>query len=87
MVYKSLNGLAPHTCATSSKNATLCSHSLCNTKTTLTLSLKRTGNRQKCFSYRGAKIWNSLSTESKQAPSMNISKQTFNFSRIFNIVV
>ena len=77
MVYKSPNGLAPqYLCDFFTKNSSQSIHSLRNTETDLRLPLKRTSNGQKCFSYRGAKLWNSLSTESKQAPSLNIFKQS-----------
>ena len=76
MVYNSLNGLSPqHLCDLLAKNSTFSSHSFRNTKTDLRLPLKRTRNGQKCFSFRGAKLWNSLSAESKQAPSLTIFKQ------------
>ena len=42
------------------KNSTFSSHSLRNTETDLRLPLKRASCGQKCLSYRGAKLWNSL---------------------------
>ena len=39
--------------------------------TDLWLPKKRTSNGQKCFSFRGAKLWNGLTAESKQASSLN----------------
>ena len=77
MVYKSLNGLAPqYLFDFFTRNSTLSSHCFGNTETDFRLPLKRTSNGQKCFSYRGAKLWNSLSAESKHAPSLNIFKQS-----------
>ena len=42
--------------------------------TDLRLPLKSSPTGQKCFSFRGAKIWNSLSTEVKQASSLDAFK-------------
>ena len=46
---------------------------LCYTLSTyieLRLPKKRSANGQKCFSFRGAKLWNSLPAESKKASSL-----------------
>ena len=76
MVYKSINGLAPQYMSNLfTRNSTLSSRNLRNTKTDLKLPKKTTANGQKCFSYRGAKLWNSLSAEIKQAPSIAVFKQ------------
>ena len=45
------------------------------TETDLRLPKKRSANGQKCFSFRGAKIWNSLPAESKTASSLNSFKK------------
>ena len=53
-----------------------CLHNPCVTfsqrapSTDLRLPLKKSSNGQKSFSYRGAKLWNSHSAESKQASSL-----------------
>ena len=39
------------------------------------LPLLKTINGQKAFSFRGAKIWNSLEKETKSAPSLKIFKK------------
>ena len=76
MVYKSINGLAPRYMSNLfSRNSTCSSRSLRNTKTDLRLSKKTSANGQKYFSYRGAKLWNSLPAETKQAPSIAVFKQ------------
>ena len=76
MVYKSINGLAPQYMSNLfTRNSTRSSRNLRNTKTDLKLPKKTTANGQKCFSYRGAKLWNSLSAEIKQAPSIAVFKQ------------
>ena len=76
MVFKSLNGLAPqYLCNLFTKNSECSSRSLRNTETDLRLPMKKTANGQKCFSFRGAKLWNGLSAESKQASSLSLFKQ------------
>ncbi len=65
MVFKSLNGLAHNTCVTFSQkiqNAPPVA-SVCTTKIDLRLPIKKTANGQKCFTFRGAKLWNGLSAE------------------------
>ena len=66
LTYKSLNSLAP---AYMRKLFTQYSdeseRSLRSTETDLRLPLLKTANGQKAFSYRGAKLWNSLPREAK----------------------
>ena len=72
MVFKSLHDLAPEYLRSLFTRNSQCSvHALRNTVTDLKLPRKNSANGQKCFSYRGAKLWNSLSAESKQASSLN----------------
>ena len=76
MVFKSLNGLAPrYLCNLFTKNSECSSHSLRNTETDLKLPMKKTTNGQKCFSFRGAKLCNSLPAEPKQAFSLSSFKK------------
>ena len=49
--------------------------SLRSTETDLRLPLLKTANGQKAFSYRGAKLWNSLEREAKLAPSLKSFKE------------
>ena len=71
MVYKSLRDLAPqYLCNLFTKTSACSSRSLRNTETDLRLPKKRSANGQKCFSFRGAKLWNSLPAESKKASSL-----------------
>ena len=71
MVFKSLKELAPqYLCDLFTRNSLCSSYSLRNTVTDLRLQMKKSANGQKCFSYRGAKLWNSLSAEPKQAISV-----------------
>ena len=68
MVFKSLKELAPqYLCNLFTKNSECSSRSLRNTETDLRLPKKKSANGQKCFSFRGAKLWNSLPAESKMA--------------------
>ena len=77
MVFKSLNQLPPeYLCGLFTRNSLCSSYSLRNTGTDLRLPKKRSSNGQRCFSYRGAKLWNGLSAESKQATSLNSFKKT-----------
>ena len=75
MVYKSLNGLAPQYMRNLfTRNSACNSRSLRNSATDLRLPMKRSANGQKCFSFRGAKLWNSLLAETKQASSIDTFK-------------
>ena len=77
MVFKSLNELAPqYLCDLFTRKSLYSSYSRLNTGTDLRLPMKRSTNGQKCFSYRGAKLWTSLSAESKQATSLYSFKKT-----------
>ena len=77
MVFKSLNQLAPeYLCGLFTRNSLCSSYSLRNTGTDLRLPKKRSSNGQRCFSYRGTKLWNGLSAESKQATSLYSFKKT-----------
>ena len=67
MVFKSLNELAPrYLCNLFTKNSQCSSRNLRNTS----------ANGQKCFSFRGAKLWNSLPAESEKASSLNSFKNS-----------
>ena len=68
MVFKSLNDLAPqYLCNLFTKSSACSSRNLRNTETDLKLPKKNSANGQKCFSFRGAKLWNSLPAESRTA--------------------
>ena len=72
MVFKSLHELAPeYLCCLFTSNTQFASHNLRNTATDLKLPKIKSTNGQNCFSYRGAKLWNSLPAESKQASSLS----------------
>ena len=71
MVFKSVNGLSPQYLSelfvTSSTNAC---YNLRRTTTDLRLPKKLSSNGQKSFSFRGAALWISLPSESKQASNL-----------------
>ena len=69
-IFKCLNSIASkYLCNIFTKNTVNATRSLRNTNTDLRLPLKSSPNGQKCFSIRGAKCWNALSTETKQTTS------------------
>ena len=77
MVFKSLNELAPQCLSSLFKRNSQCStRCLRNTETDMRVPKKTSVNSQKCLSFRGAKLWNSLSAESKQASSLNSLKKS-----------
>ena len=77
MAFKSLSDLAPqYLCNLFTKNSACSSRSLRNTETDLRLPKKRSAYGQKCFSFRGAKVWNSLPAESKKASSLGSFKKS-----------
>ena len=85
MVYKSINGLSPQYMGNHFIRNFICnSLSLRNTATDLRLPKKTSANRQKCFSYRGAKLWNNLPAETKQASSMTVFKHCFKIGWAFS---
>ena len=67
MVYKSVNGLAPHIFTRNSENS---SYELRSTATDLLIPKRNTASGQKGFSFRGSKLWNSLSADIKSAPTL-----------------
>ena len=72
MVYKSMNSKAPpYMSEMLTRNSQDATRQQRNTNTDLRLPKKRTCNGQKSFSFRGAKLWNSLNTEAKLATSLN----------------
>jgi len=76
MVFKSLNELAPpYLCSIFIKNSQSTSYRLCNTSTDLRLPKIGTENGKNSFWFMGAKLWNSLSANCKQAASLSTFKQ------------
>ena len=70
-VYKSLHGLAPEYMQSMfMKLSEYSSRSLRNTNTDLRIPSFTTSYGQRSFSYRGANVWNKLSTEIKNASSL-----------------
>ena len=76
LTYKSLNSLAPaYMRKLFTKYSDDSERSLHSKETDLRLPLLKTANGQKAFSYRGAKLWNSLPREAKLAPSLKNFKE------------
>ena len=70
-VYKSLHGLAPEYMQSMfMKSSEYSSRSLRNTNTDLRIPSFTTSYGQRSFSYRGATVWNKLSTKIKNTPSL-----------------
>ena len=74
-VFKCLNNIAPkYLYDNFTKNTVNATRSRRNTNTNFRLPLRRSANGQKCFSFRGAKCWNGLTTEAKQTTSIKAFK-------------
>ena len=72
IAFKSVNNLAPqYLIDLFNRNSLSSSHKLRNTDSDLQVPKKKTSNEQKCFSYRGAKVWNSLPRHAKQTSSIS----------------
>ena len=82
MVYRSITNDTPNYLSTLferlSQNTI---KELRNTKTDLRLPLPKTSNCQKCFSYRGARLWNNLSANVKGAQTQYQFKKICKISR------
>ena len=77
MVFKSLHELAPqYLCDLFTRNSKCSSYVQRNSETDLRLPRKKSSNGQKSFSYRGAKPWNDLPADTKQASSLNSFKKS-----------
>ena len=73
MVCKSVHELAPeYLRGPFTGNSQLASQKLRNTATDMRLPKKKSANGQKCFSYRAAKLWNSLSIDYKRTSLLGI---------------
>ena len=76
IVFKSLNNQAPqYICKLFQRKSECSSRDLRNAATDLRLPMSTSMNRQTRFSYRGAKLWNNLAFEIKQAPSLPVFKR------------
>ena len=86
-VYKSLHGVAPeHMQITFTKMSENGPRSLRNTDMNLRIPRFATSYGQRNFSYRGVNVWNKLSTEIKNTPSLatlkNLLKQSLKTQRV-----
>ncbi len=71
MIFKSLNGdVPPYIKDMFTRVNESTERSLRNSEVNLRLPLLKSVGGQKCFSYRGAKLWNSLGTEIKTSPTL-----------------
>ena len=76
IVFKSSNEFAsPSLCSLFRKNSQSTRYRLRNTSTDLRLPGKGTEKGRKCFLFRDARLWNSLSANYKQAASLSTFKQ------------
>ena len=65
MVYKSIDDLGPtYLTEMFSRLSDTCKRELRNTQSDLEIPMQKSANGQKCFSYKGVKMWNCLSLES-----------------------
>ena len=82
IVYRSMNNEAPSYLTTLferwSQNTV---REFRNTKTDLKLPLLNTSRGQKCFSYRGARLWNNLSAGTKNVQTKVQFKNAYNISK------
>ena len=79
MVYKSINDLAlTYLTEMFLRLSDRSKRELRNTRSDLAdleIPMRKSANGQKCFSYKGATMWNSLSLESKLSPTLKTSKK------------
>jgi hypothetical protein len=81
LLYKILNDYTAPNLKESLTGSSLtqANHNLRNSYTDLALPKpRREFLKKKCFKYSGAKLWNSLSREAKEAQSIHIFKQNIN---------
>ena len=77
MVYKSINDLAPtYLTEMFSRLSDSSKRELRNTRSDLEIPMRKSANGQKCFSYKGATMWNRLSQESKLSPTLKTFKKS-----------
>ena len=76
MVFMSMQKMVlQYLCELFTRNSKSFSYVLRNTETDVKLPKKKYFIGQRCFSYRGAKMWNDLPTKTKQASSLEIFKK------------
>ena len=76
MVFRSLKGDSPsymNDMFMRVNNSTACS--LRNAHINLRLPLLKSAGGQKCFSYRGAELWNSIGTDAKNSSTLRAFKR------------
>ena len=79
MVYKSVNNQAPiYLTEMFVRLSDACKRELRNNKTDLAIPLRKSAFGQKCFSFKGAKLWNDLSVDAKSSKSYEKFKKRVN---------
>ena len=73
MVFRSLKGDAPSYMFTRVNNST--ARSLRNAALNVRVPLLKSAGGRKCFSYRGAKLWNSIGTEANNSSTLRVFKR------------
>ena len=87
MVFKSLHELAPpYLCDFFTRNSNSSSYVLRNTVTDLKLPKKESCNGQRCFSYRGVKLWNGLPEKLSRHRPCIASKKIFSLFSLFLLI-
>ena len=87
MVFKSLHDRAPpYLCDFFTRNSNSSSYVLRNNATDLKFPKKKSCNGQRCFSYRGVKMWNDLPEKTKQASSLYCFKKIFSLFSLFLLI-
>ena len=82
MVYRSINKENPnYLTALFDRLSDVSIRGLRNTNTDLKLPRLKTCSGQRCFAYRGAQLWNSLSAEVKKAPTLSRFKSAYKNSK------
>jgi len=76
MVYKSINDVGPtYLTEVFSRLSDTNKRELRNARSDLEIPMRKSANGQKCFSYKGATMWNRLSLESKFSPTLKTLKK------------
>ena len=83
LVLSLINQAPQYICNLFQRNSECSSRDLRNTATDLRLPMNTSLNGQKRFSCCGAKLWNNLAFEVKQAPSLSVFKQRLLINKHF----
>ena len=82
MLYLSINNEVPtYLSSTFEKLSQNAIRMIRNTRNYLKLPLLKASSVQKCFSYKGARLWNNLNADVKSAQTQNQLKKIYKISR------